>query len=1097
MNKRKNTRTLSRYIPLPMLAAAAMLLPSLSHATPYATELNVTGTTVSFTINESGSSVAVIYGTTTNNLGTLAKGSYTNNFPGLTGTVYVQASKSGGLGWQTGGGSNVTHKVNEVVITENWAGRNLISTDTNSFNRYNSPRGVAVNKNPASPYFGRVYVDNSTPGSAGSPARGVGRGFYTLKADLSDSPLNYGTNAQLGTVWSNGASASAPYLIAMGDDGYIYVSDFADASSIMGRVNPTLTVAERVLDFEKGPSALAFPTNHGSTKKVFSTGSMAGGNLKLYTLDEDYQGNCSSTFPSPKNSIWRYDIDSGPLTNQGCGTLVGTPSPGWTTTGTEDFTIGTNGYVYAIQNRSVPNIEPGLYVLQLSDGANVYNSRDGYRALTGINTDNDILSSIQSIAISGDNKWLAINTIAISSNAVAPATGSDCWIIPLTNGIPDLAGRLLLDSGAVSQGRQVEFDIANNLYTVSSGDAILRVFSPGGFTVTTSGSDGSFNAFTAPTTVSVAATVPQASQTGPTSGVFTLTRVGPTTNTLSVDFVLGGTATNGVYTVSPAGITPAATNSITFAANQSTTNITITPVVDTIPRPTMTVILSPIGGPLYGVGTPSSATVSIQNTATPGIVVTNVDTQMYERTNDYARFRITRWGDTNADLTTGAGQAVNISFGGTAVAGSDFYYDSLTVDMPPGLVTTNIKVYPIHNGLVTGPKTVTATAATGTGYNPVSPASTGTITIVDSDLAPETVLWSDNFDSDTSANWTYYFASTNGVDDFRINKSDGQGVGTWPYDYFANLSIPPAPHSTNGTTTGLYMSVNKDDLSPVAAALNFYPNGQSFSNNFALRFDMFLIKNDTSGQTEYAVYGINHSGTRTNWFRNSGGGVGTNWLFDGIFYGEEADGAALGDYAAFSSPVTNSNPTALPFGPAVGGGRLASTLTAEFKSPPYTVAGAPANTYGSTNPTWADVEVSQVNGVITWKINQTEIFSFTNSTAYTNGNIMLGYCDAFDSTGVSGAAIIYDNVRVVSIAAAAPAAPITITKITSAGSNVTIDFTAGASDTTASFTVQSSSSVISGFSDLATTITSPSSGNFSTTFSKSGPLQFYRIRRLP
>jgi len=292
------------------------------------------------------------------------------------------------------------------------------------------------------------------------------------------------------------------------------------------------------------------------------------------------------------------------------------------------------------------------------------------------------------------------------------------------------------------------------------------------------------------------------------------------------------------------------------------------------------------------------------------------------------------------------------------------------------------------------------------------------------------------------------------------------------------------------------MSVNKDDLSPVAAALNFYPTGQNFSNNYALRFDMFLIKNNASGQTEYSLFGINHSGTRTNWFRNSGGGVGANWLFDGIFYSVESDGAALGDYATFTSPATNSNPTALPYGPANGGGRLASSLAGIFKAPPYTATGVPANTYGSETPTWADVEISQVNGVITWKINQTEIYSFTNSTAYTNGNIMLGYCDAYDSTGVSGAAVIYDNVRVVSIAAAAPTAPITITKITSSGNNVTIDFTAGATDTTANFVVQSAST-LSGFSDIVTTITSPSSSNFSTTFAKSGSQQFYRIRRLP
>ena len=358
--------------------------------------------------------------------------------------------------------------------------------------------------------------------------------------------------------------------------------------------------------------------------------------------------------------------------------------------------------------------------------------------------------------------------------------------------------------------------------------------------------------------------------------------------------------------------------------------------------------------------------------------------------------------------------------------------------------------------------------------------------LVDADLGAETVLWADDFTTNSSGNWTVYFASTNNAPvDYNLNN------GGWSFDYGA-MGIPPAPHTTDGSTLGLYMSVNKADQVPAAAALNLYPTGKSFSGNYALRFDMYLIKNDLSSQTEYALFGINHDGAHTNWFRSSTGGVPAGWNFDGLFYDVEADGAALGDYVLYSSPTTaGNNPTALT------PGRNASTLTDVFKTPPWTATGgnggAAANVNGTSTPIWADVEVSQKDGVIYWKINQTLIFSYANTTAYTSGNIMLGYEDGFDSIGKNGGAVIYDNVRVVSLASA----PITITSISTAGGNVTIGFTAGASDAPAQFSLQASDVATGGFINTSSTITSPSSGNFQAVKALgSQTAQFYRIRRL-
>ncbi len=58
-------------------------------------------------------------------------------------------------------------------------------------------------------------------------------------------------------------------------------------------------------------------------------------------------------------------------------------------------------------------------------------------------------------------------------------------------------------------------------------------------------------------------------------------------------------------------------------------------------------------------------------------------------------------------------------------------------------------------------------------------------------------------------------------------------------------------------------------------------------------------------------------------------------------------------------------------------------------------------------------------------------------------------------------------------------------------------FSAGTSDTTASFVVQSASAVNGSYADVspAATITSPSSGVFQAVTPVNGAMQFYRIRR--
>jgi hypothetical protein len=89
------------------------------------------------------------------------------------------------------------------------------------------------------------------------------------------------------------------------------------------------------------------------------------------------------------------------------------------------------------------------------------------------------------MAVSPDQKWLA----AVLNN-------SDVAVMPLIGGIPDIANRLIIDTGInVNSGRDIVFDAANNIHYVSSGQQIYRVLATGGESLAITSYSGGVTSF--------------------------------------------------------------------------------------------------------------------------------------------------------------------------------------------------------------------------------------------------------------------------------------------------------------------------------------------------------------------------------------------------------------------------------------------------------------------------------------------------------------------------------------------------------------------------------------------------------------------------
>jgi hypothetical protein len=486
--------TLHRFLILSLVggAAAGSVIPAL--ATPYASNVTKTGTTVNFILNEpSGTLKYSINGGAPVALDGTTKGAKTFNLGSPSDTFSIIAEKTDSTGYTIPTGATIpTTDSGSLNAATPAGGLNLISNDADKFSWYGAPRGVGVSNNPNSPNFGTTYISqgNATgtlapPGGPG--ARATTDGLYAVHADQTDA-YGYGDtaqnpNAQDGFPSFSTASSNSPYRIHVSATGEVYVADFADVNSNVFVVNPDLSASKILLTGIAGTTGSANPDgtslaadmNHGSVVSVAVTGSLATNDLVIYTLDEDLTsahvtGNLTDS-TTDKFSVWKYQINGGPLTWSTMPTKVAdhlSPPNGNTFT---DMDRGPDGKIYLSVNPNGANPSPTRLVVTDPAGTKIFDSLTASQALGNAT---DIIANLNQIAVSPDQKWLA-----------GMLNFSDVLVLPLVNGIPDLAHRLVVDAGNINSGRDITFDAADNIHLVSSGQQLYRVLSPGGHTITT------------------------------------------------------------------------------------------------------------------------------------------------------------------------------------------------------------------------------------------------------------------------------------------------------------------------------------------------------------------------------------------------------------------------------------------------------------------------------------------------------------------------------------------------------------------------------------------------------------------------------------
>ncbi|HUS34379.1 MAG TPA: Calx-beta domain-containing protein, partial [Verrucomicrobiae bacterium] len=523
------------------------------------------------------------------------------------------------------------------------------------------------------------------------------------------------------------------------------------------------------------------------------------------------------------------------------------------------------------------------------------------------------------------------------------------------------------------------------------------------------------------------------------NGEFLITRTGDSSNPLTVTIHGGGAATSGTdYQAFPA--------TVTIPAGADSVAVPLTVINDFFGEAAESVQLIIDRNSTYDIVGIVSKVDVVDDGDVPLLSIAALDAVAFEGvTNEPGTFSISRIGDLNSDLT------INIATSGTATSDADYEPIVTPIVLPAGLTNVLVKIIPKADAVADDNETVVLTLQETAGYNVDPAAANATVTIREA-----AQLFADDFETDTRANYTVLFNAVSGPEDY---------TAAFGYDFSQDVDVKPSP---SGSTHALKMTVNKKDTTTAAAAVNAFPNNQSFSGDYLMKFDMFLTySSSAAGTTEHAIFGVGTSGTTIERHGVAG---------DGVWFAVETDASSQASRGGTFAVYTGG---AAPFT-----GRPSSDFTSVFPAGDYLASGSPAGA-------WVDVSVLSLNGRLSLRINDNPILDIAAPANFSAGDIMLGYADSFNSIGSTNNYVLYDNVRVYRIGTAAAQPTVEVQSISLAGTQAKIRFTATNATV---FDVYSAPEVTGAFTkDTTATVQSLGGGVYEATVNTTGAMRFFKV----
>ncbi|MBQ4292295.1 MAG: chitobiase/beta-hexosaminidase C-terminal domain-containing protein [Muribaculaceae bacterium] len=305
-----------------------------------------------------------------------------------------------------------------------------------------SARGIAIDNDPASPYFGHAVVTNPYAGANNHV-------LYALTPDHQSSTHTLGQ-------W-NASNTASPHRVNINPNNHkAYVADWSDAHAGVWIFDPANPDAEMVQMFEGTKGSGGEYTYEGTIIGGGGTGGAfwgTGADTRYYYFSED----CPTSNNS--NVLVRYDIGENERVNFAPNAIYNNISGSSYMLNTDVNVVAASNGVFVSQNRTADQNTTGVpaFVYANLDGEVLFNS--GNEDLMG----NDLLSGIArgGLAISADEK-----TFAVSDAAGVVKIFDVAW----NENVPSFTLKAEKAYGSVNH--QMAFDYAGNLLLANQGNGV-------------------------------------------------------------------------------------------------------------------------------------------------------------------------------------------------------------------------------------------------------------------------------------------------------------------------------------------------------------------------------------------------------------------------------------------------------------------------------------------------------------------------------------------------------------------------------------------------------------------------------------------------
>ncbi|WP_199744018.1 Calx-beta domain-containing protein, partial [Trichormus variabilis] len=353
---------------------------------------------------------------------------------------------------------------------------------------------------------------------------------------------------------------------------------------------------------------------------------------------------------------------------------------------------------------------------QITSNAGVFTITDSVANRDGIDTLYDVEKvqfSDQIITIGVPTITLAVSPSSVTEDGTGnlvytfTRTGSTTSALIVNYGIGGTAASTDYTGATPGTGKTITFAAGSSTATltinptadttVEANETVALTLATGtGYTVgTTAAVTGTItNDDVALPNITLAVSPASVTEDGTGNLVYTFTRTGSTTNALTVNYSIAGTAASTDYT----GATPGTGKTITFAAGSNKATLTVNPTADTTVEANETVALTLATGTGYTVGTTTAVTGTITNDDTSSAITINLsaDQTIVEGQTNPQNVTYT------VTLSSTSNQTITVQYAtanGTATAGSDYTSKTGTLTFNPGVKTQSI-IIPIVNDAI-------------------------------------------------------------------------------------------------------------------------------------------------------------------------------------------------------------------------------------------------------------------------------------------------------------------------------------------------------------------------------------------------------------